>query len=47
MFTKKLHGKRDIGDVNTTENKIMNLVFFVGVVITLLVAMFGLYLYAF
>ena len=47
MLTKKFHGKKDIGDANTKDNRIMNLVFFVGVVITLLVAMFGLYLYAF
>lgn len=47
MFTKKFHGQKDIGDANTKDNRIMNLVFFVGVVITLLVAMFGLYLYAF
>lgn len=47
MFPKRTQGKMDIGDANTTENKIMNLVFFVGVVITLMVAIFGLYLYAF
>lgn len=47
MFTKKFHEKKDIGGANTTDNKFMNVVFFVGVVITLLVAMFGLYLYAF
>lgn len=46
MLLERFHGKKDIGDVNTKDNRIMNVVFVVGVVITLMVAI-GLFMLAF
>jgi hypothetical protein len=35
MFLERFYGKKDIGDINTKDNRITNVVFVVGVVITL------------
>jgi len=46
MFLERFHGKTDIGDINTKDNRVTNVVFVVGVVITLMVVI-GLLMYAF
>jgi hypothetical protein len=46
MFFERFHGKADIGDINTKDNRITNAVFAVGFVITLMVVI-GLLMYAF
>jgi len=46
MFLERFHGKTDIWGVNTKNNRIMDVVFVVGVVITLMVAI-GLLMVAF
>lgn len=46
MFLERFHGKQDIGDINTHDNRFTNVIFVVGVVITLMVVI-GLLMYAF
>lgn len=46
MFFERFYGKKDIGDINTKDNRITNVVFVVGVVITLMVVV-GILMYAF
>jgi hypothetical protein len=46
MLLERFRGKTDIGDINTKDNRITNVVFVVGVVITLMVVI-GLLMYAF
>jgi hypothetical protein len=46
MFFERFRGKMNIGDINTNDNRITNVVFVVGVVITLMVVI-GLLMYAF
>ena len=45
MFLERFHGK-DVEGINTKDNRITNIVFVVGVVITLMVVI-GLLMYAF
>jgi len=46
MFFERLYGNTDSWGINTNDNRFMNVVFVVGVVITLMVVM-GLLMYAF
>jgi len=46
MFLEKFHGKMYVGGINTKDNRTVNVVFVVGVVITLMVAI-GLLMFAF
>lgn len=46
MFLDRFHGNPNIGDLNTKDNRVTNVVFVVGVVITLMVVI-GLLMYAF
>ena len=38
MFFERFHGKTDIGDIDTKDNAVTNMVFFAGFIVTLLVA---------
>jgi hypothetical protein len=46
MLLEKFHGKMSVGGINTKDNRFTNVVFVVGVVITLMVVI-GLLMFAF
>lgn len=46
MFLERFKGRLDIGDIDTKDNKILNIVVVVGVVVTLMVVV-ALLMYAF
>ena len=45
MFLERFHGNPEIGDIDTKDNRIVNVVFFAGFVITLMVVGFLLMVY--
>lgn len=46
MFWEKIHGDPRIGDIDHKDNKVVNMIFVAGVVVTLLVVV-ALLMYAF
>jgi hypothetical protein len=46
MFLARFRGNPNVGDIDTRDNRVMNVVFFAGAVVTLVICV-GLLMYAF
>ena len=46
MFLERFRGNPNTGDIDTRDNRVLNVFFFAGVVVTLLIVV-GLLMYAF
>jgi hypothetical protein len=46
MLLERFRGNPNIGDVNTRDNRVLNVLFFAGVIVTLVICV-GILMYAF